>query len=40
MPSQANMPENQFLAEARMSDVNRGSPRSSAFADAAREIDV
>ena len=40
MPSQANTPGSRFSAEARTSDVNRGSPRSSTLADAAREMDV
>jgi ribosomal protein S18 acetylase RimI-like enzyme len=40
MPDQANASGNQFLAEARTSDVNRGSPRSSTLADSARNIDV
>jgi GNAT superfamily N-acetyltransferase len=40
MRSQANTPGNQFLAVARTSDLNRGSPRSSTVADAAGEIEV
>src|SRR5918997_6543413 len=40
MPSQANTPGNEHLAEVQTSDLTRGSPRSSTFADAAKEIDV
>jgi ribosomal protein S18 acetylase RimI-like enzyme len=38
MPGPANTPGNQFLAEARTNDLNRGTPRSSTSADAAREV--
>ena len=40
MPGQANTSGNQFSAEARTSDVNSGSPRSSTLADSARDIGV
>jgi ribosomal protein S18 acetylase RimI-like enzyme len=40
MSGQANTLGNETLAEARTSDLNRGSPRSSTLADGAGEIDV
>ena len=40
MPRQANTPGIQFSAEARTSDVNRGSPRSSSLADVASDSAV
>lgn len=40
MPRQANTPGIQFSAEARTSDVNRGSPRSSTLADVASDSAV
>jgi hypothetical protein len=40
MPSQANTPGSRLSAEARTSDVNRDSPRSSTLADVARDSDI